>query len=495
MPVKFAPGDIVKGRGATWGSVVSVDEDGDPKVRYAGAVTAQQKYGRDFNIMERACRRSFDNSSHNQGVMVYCGNFVGQGGYAKGHCGTCNGYCGPTNGCQCMYCFRKQQSLPKNSHGRTVLVSFDNAHMNRERWYCGARVGTGGYHNPCGSCDGRCGPSNGCQCKACFQLDEAQVPLTGGIADFYCDQSSGISSMDDVADIPLTQELMWNKQTLKVCFLNPISASLRGQILTLARDWTKYARIDLDVTSDPKEADIRITTHCDGYSSQVGTNAMTVCDKGAATMKLADHHIKVIPRKVRHEFGHALGLFHEHQLTSSNELLIPYDKERVLKYYKENSDWDAKKVQHNVLSPKKKDGIHALKNGMDQFSVMLYPIKINCLKSGDLAQNFCTSENPELSVEDRIHIMRMYPGRQPPETQCTSSSFECGMCCQRRVDQTNPRFKYSKGGLCLACAWTSTYTFVCRVCSHRQRIPFQLSSEDTWACRGCDEYTQWRPIF
>merc|ERR1712070_1125674 len=213
-------------------------------------------------------------------------------------------------------------------------------------------------------------------------------------------------------------------------------------------------------------------------------------------MKLADHHNKVIPRKVRHEFGHALGLFHEHQLTDTDELLIPYNEAKIYKYYAENTKWSPAKVKHNVLSRKKKDGIHALKNGMDQSSVMLYPIKVSCLTSADLAQHFCVAENPELSVEDRIHIMRMYPGRRPYGTTSTPSNFRCPMCCQlKSSNPNNPRFMYMKNDRCLACAWSSTYRFKCRDCDHIQRIPFQLSSEDTWACRGCDEYTHWRPLF
>lgn len=37
-------------------------------------------------------------------------------------------------------------------------------------YYCGKQVGQAGYANPCGFCDGTCGPTNGCQCKACHRL-------------------------------------------------------------------------------------------------------------------------------------------------------------------------------------------------------------------------------------------------------------------------------------------------------------------------------------
>jgi len=57
-----------------------------------------------------------------------------------------------------------------NDQGALVHPSFDSAHSRQTVFYCGRRVGNVGYHNPCGTCDGRCGPTNGCQCKSCYRL-------------------------------------------------------------------------------------------------------------------------------------------------------------------------------------------------------------------------------------------------------------------------------------------------------------------------------------
>ena len=46
-------------------------------------------------------------------------------------------------------------------------------HLSDGRFYCGADVGSEGYAAFCGRCDGRCGPSNGCQCRSCAAQSSA----------------------------------------------------------------------------------------------------------------------------------------------------------------------------------------------------------------------------------------------------------------------------------------------------------------------------------
>ena len=61
----------------------------------------------------------------------------------KCKCGGCDGVCGPTNGCPCDHC------------------------AEIELKYCGKEFCTRGQCY-CGSCDGRCGPTNGCPCPDCI---------------------------------------------------------------------------------------------------------------------------------------------------------------------------------------------------------------------------------------------------------------------------------------------------------------------------------------
>ena len=91
-------------------------------------------------------------------------------------CGTCDGRCGPTNGCPCNEC------LQLLIDGRTVFmnrIGDISVRCSRkdgptgpiilptsEIWYCGNRKN----QCKCGTCDGQCGPTNGCPCDDCFQL-------------------------------------------------------------------------------------------------------------------------------------------------------------------------------------------------------------------------------------------------------------------------------------------------------------------------------------
>ena len=61
-------------------------------------------------------------------------------------------------------------NLTLNKDGVPIFSSLDNIHLQKILIYCGRNVGQSGYNNPCGECDGRCGPIRGCQCLACFEL-------------------------------------------------------------------------------------------------------------------------------------------------------------------------------------------------------------------------------------------------------------------------------------------------------------------------------------
>lgn len=129
------------------------------------------------------CHIGFSESLHNgsePGFKFYCGATVGQNDY-HAPCLECDGRCGPTNGCQCTSCyaleafFKRESERNKiyNKDGAPTSISFDHYHTNKFRHYCGRFVGQHGYssttRNNC--CDGRCGPTNGCQCQACYEID------------------------------------------------------------------------------------------------------------------------------------------------------------------------------------------------------------------------------------------------------------------------------------------------------------------------------------
>jgi len=218
-----------------------------------------------------------------------------------------------------------------------------------------------------------------------------------------------------------TIDKRWDTRTLRVALApklggrSNVDSDVASRIFELAREWSDYANVDI-IPASWQDADIRIAFDPDGgYWSLIGTDCRKVANQTDATMNLAGHdELRGIkPRKVRHEFGHALGLYHEHQLTDSGDLLIPYDESRVLRFYERRCGWDESMIRHNVLNPVHKVGIWAQKNspngGMDQFSVMMYPLNVDLLADKSEGVHFIQSESAELSIEDRLHIMRLYP--------------------------------------------------------------------------------------
>ena len=88
----------------------------------------------------------------------------------NGSCGCCNGYCGPSDGCNCQSCMQLDVAARALPKGHLVNREGRTARAGLNSvWYCGAKVMRG-----VPGCDGWCGPTNGPQCSACQRL-QAQL--------------------------------------------------------------------------------------------------------------------------------------------------------------------------------------------------------------------------------------------------------------------------------------------------------------------------------
>ena len=97
---------------------------------------------------------------------------------------------------------RLPPGLKMNKDGFLCRLYRDDYHHQGLRHYCGRMVGMRGYEQSCGRCDGRCGPTNGCQCRACFAVDQEEVSLA-------------VSSASSVATCPLGHRLEMSNQTTR----------------------------------------------------------------------------------------------------------------------------------------------------------------------------------------------------------------------------------------------------------------------------------------
>jgi hypothetical protein len=131
--------------------------------------------------------------------------------------------------------------------------------------------------------------------------------------------------------------------------------------------------------------------------------------KGEPTMSLgwlaADSPDAEVRRIVLHEFGHVLGLIHEHQNPNA---AIPWDEDKVYAYYAgPPNNWSRAQVDELVLR-RYDAALMAVPKPFDPQSIMLFPIPRSQTRDG-----FETGVNYELSSLDKQSIAAIYPYSQP----------------------------------------------------------------------------------
>lgn len=131
-----------------------------------------------------------------------------------------------------------------------------------------------------------------------------------------------------------------------------------------------------------------------GSWSLLGTDCKY--EKNSPTMNFAWFDVGT----VLHEFGHALGMIHEHQNPRNSK--INWDKEKVYAWAKETQGWSKEETDDNILNAYNIDYING--SDFDPLSVMLY------FFPGSLTtDNKGTQQNLRFSATDVLWISKMYP--------------------------------------------------------------------------------------
>lgn len=194
-----------------------------------------------------------------------------------------------------------------------------------------------------------------------------------------------------------------NGSTLRIRFMDGSQAQ-QDMVRQFAPEWTEHANLNFEFTDDPR-AEVRVSFNAnDGAWSYVGTDNAEIPLQGA-TLNLGWQDKGVI----LHEFGHMIGLSHEHQNPDGgvewNEAAVIRDLSGPPNY------WDERTIRHNVLNKYSADQLHGTE--FDPQSVMLYAFPDSWTSNMG-----ATQENDDMSALDRAFVAseRMYPGRDTGDT-------------------------------------------------------------------------------
>jgi hypothetical protein len=187
---------------------------------------------------------------------------------------------------------------------------------------------------------------------------------------------------------------MWEpSRILRVRFLEGTDQQKKS-VANWASEWSKYANVLFAFDSTDQNAEIQVKFSNDGNWSAVGTASL---DRGGCTMNIHDLN----QGTVQHEFGHAIGMEHEHE---SPVNAIQWNTEVV---YRElggpPNNWDRETVKRNIFQAFDKSQTQFTR--VDPTSVMMYEIPARWTTNG-----YSVARNNGLSATDKAFVGALYPG-------------------------------------------------------------------------------------
>ncbi|MCE5290727.1 MAG: M12 family metallopeptidase [Nocardiaceae bacterium] len=203
----------------------------------------------------------------------------------------------------------------------------------------------------------------------------------------------------------LLQDTKWRTgEEITVRFLEG-APDLKRRVREVAEQWTgeKMANLTLKFV-DKGPADIRVAfVKGNGSWSYLGTVCQQIpanqptMNYGWLTPTSSDDEVR---RVVLHEFGHALGLIHEHQNPNRP---IKWNRAAVIADLSgPPNNWDPATIENNMF--KKYDPSELASTPVDAESIMMYPIPKSWTLDG-----FSAGMNRALSPTDVELIRAQYP--------------------------------------------------------------------------------------
>ncbi len=194
------------------------------------------------------------------------------------------------------------------------------------------------------------------------------------------------------------QKFWGHGRVLTISLMENLPVNLKQRIERLIRQWEPATNLTFKFV-DGVAGEIRISTTGDVSNSYLGTDALLVpSDLPTLRLGIAPDHAEFDPT-VLHEFGHALGMQHEHQHPAAN---IPWDVPKVYEYFNLHHQWTKEDVDNNLFNTF--DTNTSLNGPYDKTSIMHYVIP-NELTVGDWQAGL----NTKISKLDRRNMRKAYP--------------------------------------------------------------------------------------
>lgn len=211
---------------------------------------------------------------------------------------------------------------------------------------------------------------------------------------------------------------------LRVCFMGGTDAA-NARVAQIASMWTADAstslKLDFGKPSKPRRCDpsaqresqIRVSYDQPGYWSVLGQVSVVYLTQqeaslnleglGEASLEAFDNpEVKSI---ILHEFGHALGLLHEHQSPASN-CAQEFNWSHIVSYLSgPPNSWDEDTIKRNMATESAED---LMMTDFDPKSVMLYSFPAEFYVNGGNSTCYISHSNTEISATDRATVEYMY---------------------------------------------------------------------------------------
>lgn len=207
--------------------------------------------------------------------------------------------------------------------------------------------------------------------------------------------------------------------TIKIAFIGGTD-NQRKHTRKVADTWTKYANLTFEWDVAVAESHVRISfEQGKGSWSYLGTDARGI-DKSRATMNFG--WMPESPKSsdqgtILHEFGHMLGLAHEHQNPKGG---LTWKRDVVIASLSgPPNNWTVPQIESNVLRKYDASKHNITVTDFDAESIMLYYFPASWNEEG-----IETKRNGALSTIDKRNIAEMYPGREP-ESGCLAFIRAC----------------------------------------------------------------------